>query len=172
VWPQVWRQMVQVACIAGGVYLATPWGINGAALAVVGATIAMFFLTQSMMRKATGLGWLDVLEPQVPAITSSATLIAILWGVDIMVAPHSGPAVVLVVQACAAALFGLAFAWWCPFRDARELMHEVLSDWSPRAAQWIWKDVAIAPKTAKAKRAEGTAAALPSNADAGTPAVP
>lgn len=148
-WSQVWRQIVQIACIAVGVYFARPWGITGAALAIVGATVAMFFLTQGMMRTATGLGWSDVLEPQAPAIATAAAIVSILWGVDILLATKgAAPAVILLTQACAGALFMLAFAWCCPFREARVLMHEVVSDLSPRLARFVWKDVRAGRKTA------------------------
>ena len=168
VWPHVWRQIVQVACIVVGVYLATPWGIDGAAVAVLGATVVMFFLTQTMMRAATGLGWADVLEPQVPAIATSALLVAMLWGADALLSPVVGPPVILAVQMCAAAVFALAFAWWCPFREPRMLMHETVSDLSPRLAQWIWKDIPAA-RTARPKPADIGTALSPS---ADTQAVP
>jgi O-antigen/teichoic acid export membrane protein len=155
VWPQIWRQLVQIACIVIGVYLAIPWGINGAAFAVLAATITMFFLLQSMMRKATGLGWADVMQPQVPALASASLLVAVLWSIDLLCA-GAAPALVLVLQAGAAAVFMLAFAWWCPFKDARVLMHEVVNDLSPRTAAFVWSDIAATRKAAKAARSKST----------------
>lgn len=151
VWSQVWRQIVEIACIVTGIYLAADWGINGAAAAILAATLAMFALTQTMMRAATGLVWADVLEPQIPALASAALLIAMLWGIDAVLATReTANFVVLIAQAAAAALFALAFAWWCPFRDARLLMHDVVSDLSPRLAGWVWKDVATVSKGKRA----------------------
>lgn len=168
IWPQIWRMAVQVVCVVIGVYLAIPWGITGAAFAVLGATIVMFFLTQGMMRSATGLGWADVMTPQVPALTGAAALVAVLWGLDAIIPDATIPAVVLVAQVCATGLFALAFAWWCPFRDARLLMHEVVSDLSPRLATLVWSDVAV---TKKARRARQRASE-PEPRDAGTQAAP
>jgi O-antigen/teichoic acid export membrane protein len=162
VWPQVGFKVVKVACLIGGIYLASPWGINGVAIAVLGAGVVNFLLMQTLMRRATGLGWLDVLQPQVPALVSTALLVGLLLGAAAAVhAVHAAPAVILIAQVAAAALFLLAFAWWCPFREARELMHEVVSDVSPRLARFVWRDVVTERRPARAPAAEETAT-LPS----------
>jgi hypothetical protein len=111
-----------------------------------------------------------VLEPQTPAIAGAATLVCTLWSVDLLVASKAAsPAIVLAAPALAAVLFALAFALWCPFRGARELMHELVSDWSPDAARWIWRDVSPASTPVKPTRTGSPVPAVPSNADAGTP---
>jgi O-antigen/teichoic acid export membrane protein len=168
IWPQIWRMAAQVGCIIVGVYLAVPWGITGAAVAVLGATIVMFFLTQGMMRTATGLGWADVLQPQVPAITGAAALIGMLWGLDAIMPRATSPVVVLATQMSATGLFALAFAWWCPFAEARVLMHEIVSDVSPRAASLVWGSVTTTRKGGRTPRAQ--AGSEP--ADAGTRLAP
>ena len=168
VWAVVWRQAIQVGLIVVGVYLVAPWGINAAAAAVLAAAVGMFFLTQSMMRLATGLGWTDVLEPQKPALTIAAVIIASLWGVDVALRSFSaGHAVTLAVQAAIAALLVLGFVWRCPFRDARELMHEVVSDLSPKIAGWIWKDLARR-RGGRKNMPNATPAATPHEANAQT----
>jgi len=167
IWPHVWRQAVQVLCIVGGVYLAMPWGINGAALAVVGAAIVMFFLTQGMMRRATGLGWSDVLRPQIPAVSSATALIVIIWGIDGLLAERLATLLILAAQAAAAGLFMLAFAWWCPFSEARLLLHDAVSDMSPHLAAWVWSDIAAQQKAQK-DRHHGRPAAAPGDIDAET----
>jgi O-antigen/teichoic acid export membrane protein len=155
VWPQIWRQAVHIVFIAVGVGIAIPWGLVGAAAAVLVANILMFFLTQGMMRAATGLGWSDVLRPQVPAVCSAAALGAVLWLIDAGMAA-SAPFVVLIVQGSTAAVFALLFAWWCPFEDARMLMYEVISDVSPRLAGFVWKDLAAAEHLARLTRRKST----------------
>ena len=155
VWPQIWRQVVQLVLMVLGVYLAVPWGVLGAAYAVLGSTIAMFFLTQGMMRAATGLGWSDVIQPQLPALATSAVLGVLLWGVDLMLI-GTAPPLVLLAQASTAGAFVLVFAYWCPFRDLRVLMHEVVDDLSPRAAAFVWRDIAATPKAGKATRSKTT----------------
>jgi O-antigen/teichoic acid export membrane protein len=167
IWPQVWRQLVQVLCIVIGVYLATPWGIVGAALAVVGATVIMFFLTQGMMRAATGLEWADILRPQVPAVATSAFLVATLWSIDLAFAGKVAPFLILTAQVAAAGILGLVFAWWCPFRDVRELLHDAVSDVAPRLADWVWRDVATKQQAEKARRRRDLTG-IPAEMDAGT----
>jgi PST family polysaccharide transporter len=163
VWPEVGIKLVNIAVLTGGIYLASPWGINGVALAVLVASMAMFLMMQTLMRRATGLGWLDVLQPQVPAIASTALLTGVLWSAGAAGrAMEVATAVILVAQAAAAALFLLAFAWWCPFREARELMHEIVSDLSPRVARFVWRDVVSEKPPANAEVAE-KAATVPSS---------
>jgi PST family polysaccharide transporter len=159
IWPQVWFKLVKIACLVAGIYVARPWGINGVAVAVVAAAVVMFLLMQSLMRRATGLGWLDVLRPQVPAIVSTALLIFLLWGVDVLLraGAAAGSVIILASQLTVCAVFGLAFAWWCPFREARELLHEIVSDLSPRMARFVWGDVVSEKRKAAAQTAEKTA---------------
>jgi PST family polysaccharide transporter len=152
IWSQVWRQIVQVICIVVGVYLASPWGIDGAALAVAGAGLVMFFLTQSMMRAATGLAWADTLRPQVPSFVLSGLLGVSLVTVNYALVAWAPPHLILLAQAFAAGLIVLAFAWWCPFRDVRVIMHDTVGDLSPRIARWIWKDVAAEQRAEKDRR--------------------
>jgi PST family polysaccharide transporter len=140
VWSTVWRQLIQVSCIVGGVYLAAPWGINGASAAVLASTVVMFFLLQGMMRAATGLTWADLIKPQMPALWAAAALITLLWATDLamraLVGGQNAP-LALAAQGCVAALFCLAFVWWCPFREARTVMHEILNDLSPKLARFV-----------------------------------
>jgi teichuronic acid exporter len=162
IWPQVWRQIVQILCIIVGVYFAAPWGIAAASLAVLGASIVQFFLTQSMMRRATGLGWADILAPQTPALAISAALVSVLWGIDAYLATKGAAhAVVLAAQVGSAAVLLLAFARWCPFQDTRTLMHDIVSDFSPRIAGVVWKDVATAQRDRKRRQAERADAVTP-----------
>jgi hypothetical protein len=119
-----------------------------------------------MMRSATGLGWSDILEPQVPALAATALIVSILWAIDTALANAVGSVVVLIAQASAATLFMLGFAWWCPFQDVRMLMHEVVNDLSPRIAAFVWKDVATARRAARTRGSEETAT-LPSSVDGG-----
>jgi hypothetical protein len=95
------------------------------------------------------------MQPQVPAIASASLLVAVRWSIDLLCA-GAAPALVRVLQAGAAAVFMLAFAWWCPFKDARVLMHEVVNDLSPRTAAFVWSDIAATRKAAKAARSKST----------------
>jgi PST family polysaccharide transporter len=170
VWPQVWRMMAQVLCVVVGVYLATPWGINGASIAVVGATLVMCFLTQGMMRAATGLGWADILEPQLASVSLTLALGLPIWGVDLLLPDTVPHLLVLVAQLAVGGVIAALFAWLCPFADIRELLHEVVSDVSPRVAAFVWRDVEAERVEARARRRAERAAALTPGIDAETPA--
>jgi PST family polysaccharide transporter len=171
VWPHVWRQIVQVLCVVIGVYLSSPWGVSGASFAVVGASAVMFYLTQGMMRKATGLGWADILEPQVPALIFSASLVSALWACAVLMPHATSHLAVLAVEAAVAAVVTLLFAWLCPFSDVRRLLHEVTSDMSPRIAAVVWRDVETERAQEKTRRRAERAAALTTSYDLKTPAV-
>jgi polysaccharide transporter, PST family len=163
IWPLVWCRLAETVCVIVGIYFASAWGINGVAIAVLGATAIAFLLMQNVAQAATGLRWSDFFEPQMPALTGVGLLIGLLWGLDrIFAASPSVHVVTLLAQACATGVFVLAFAWWCPFRDAREVMHEVVSHWSPRVAQFVWRDVSIA-RMAAASGIQDEAPTIPSS---------
>jgi PST family polysaccharide transporter len=145
IWSNVWRQALQVVCIVVGVYAAAPWGINGASTAVLASTAIMFALTQSMLHAATGLGWPDLLRPQVPGILLAASLTLLVWGIDVVLRSASNmPAyAILASQTAGASLFAVAFISWCPFRDVRLVVHEIVNDVSPRLANILVRDARV-----------------------------
>jgi hypothetical protein len=59
---------------------------------------------------------------------------------------------ILLAQVAAAGVFTLAFAWWCPFREARVVMYDIVGDVWPRLTRLIWNDVATIQKAEKARR--------------------
>jgi len=136
IWSNVWRQAVQMICIAVGVYVAAPWGINGAALAVVVSAGVMFLLTLSMVRAATGLGWLNQLRPHVPGLSLALILGGLVWGIDVAFKAAGTPphVVVLLVQGAVAALAAAAALRWTPFPSVAAVVHEIASDVSPKLA--------------------------------------
>ena len=153
IWSNVWRQGVYVACIAVGVYLAAPWGINGAALAVLAATGVMTMLTFSMLRAATGLGWGEVLHPHGPGLALAAVLGSLVWGVDLAfkslgVTSHL---LVLVVQNVVAGLAGIAALRWTPFPMVANVVGEIVGDISPKLAALLAPGAVVerAPKTGR-----------------------
>ena len=77
IWSQNWRYAVNVAMVAGGVFVLSAWGISGAAAAVLLATCVLFILMQQLLRAATHFSWRDILEPQIPALLCSAGIIAL-----------------------------------------------------------------------------------------------
>jgi O-antigen/teichoic acid export membrane protein len=143
VWQDVTRQIIGITLLVAGIYLAAgPWGINGVAVAVLAVAVINFVMTQGITRAATGLRWADTLAPMSPAATLAVLLVASLWAIDARLAATEGPVVTLLTQAVAAMLIGLAFAKWCPFAQARVLMHDALNDVAPALAARLWSDIA------------------------------
>jgi O-antigen/teichoic acid export membrane protein len=156
VWPHVWRQVISVACIVCGVYYAAPrWGIDGAALAVLGSAVISSILTQGILQKATGMGWRDTLKPQVPGVTVATLVILTLWTIDTILAARVGSPTVMVVQAATAFVIVLSFAVWCPFPQVRVLLFDAVSDYSPTLAGRLWQDVGVRQRAAKKERRAG-----------------
>jgi hypothetical protein len=106
------------------------------------------------MRAATGLGWIDTLKPQGPAISIAALVVSALWAIDFALAARAGSPLTLLLQFAAAGVIGLAFAKWCPFRDARVLLYDAVSDHLPTLAARVWSDVAATQQAEKRKKNE------------------
>jgi hypothetical protein len=123
-----------------------------------------------MMRAATGLGWADILEPQLASVSLTLALGLPIWGVDLLVPETAPHLVVLIAQLAVGGVIAALFAWLCPFADIRELLHEVVSDVSPRVAAFVWRDVEAERVEARARRRAERAAALTPGIDAETPA--
>jgi O-antigen/teichoic acid export membrane protein len=136
IWSNVWRQGVYAGLIAVGVYLAGPWGINGASVAVLVATTVMTFLTLEMAKVATETTWRTLLTPQIPGSVLAVLLGGLVWLVDRLflrwgVSAHLP---VLVAQTVVAGVVGIAAIRWTPFPIVASVIHEIVSDVSPKLA--------------------------------------
>jgi PST family polysaccharide transporter len=136
IWSNVWRQGVYVVLIAVGVYLAAPWGINGASAAVLFSTAVMTLLTMEMAKVATETSWRSLLEPQIPGVLLAILLGALVWIVDLLFLQWGIKAhfPVLVAQVTVAAAVGVAAIRWTPFPIVATVVHEIVSDVSPKLA--------------------------------------
>jgi hypothetical protein len=136
VWSNVWRQAVYVVLIAGGVYFAAPWGINGASAAVLAATAVMTLLTMEVAKVATEMSWRSLLTPQVPGILLAVLLGSLVWLVDALFQQWgiAGHFPVLVAQSVVAGIVGMAAIRWTPFPIVATVVHEIVSDVSPKLA--------------------------------------
>jgi O-antigen/teichoic acid export membrane protein len=136
VWSNVWRQGVYVGLIAVGVYFAAPWGINGASAAVLGATAVMTLLTMEVAKVATEASWRSLLMPQIPGILLAVLLGGLVWLVDGLfqqwgIVAHFP---VLLAQTLVAGVVGIAAIRWTPFPIVASVVHEIVSDVSPKLA--------------------------------------
>ena len=158
IWPLVGCNVAEIACVVVGVYVGSAWGITGVAVGMLITTIVTFLLMQSLMRAATGFGLWEGLEPQMPALLTAAPIGLVLWVVGTVIGEWGAPPIaILAAQTCAIVALALAFAWWCPFAEVRELMHEIVSDISPRLAGFVWSDVAGDRARSRARRREAEA---------------
>jgi O-antigen/teichoic acid export membrane protein len=153
-WSNVWRQGAYVVMIAGGVYLAAPWGINGASTAVMVATVVMSLLTLTMLHSATHIRWRQLLSPHMPGLLLAALLGLLAWGVDRLfislgITAHFP---VLAAQGLVAGLAGVAALRWTPFPQVATVVGEIVGDVSPKLAALVAPGVVVERKS-KAARA-------------------
>ncbi len=134
VWSEVWRQLLYLTLIIVGVYVMSRWGIAGASVAVLLATVFMFTLMLRMLRQATHLTMRDVIEPQLPAAVCAAGLVTLAKATEVVLretAPEAGPFLLLGTQVVISIIFYLAFLRFSRFQEVRALVHETLEDYAP-----------------------------------------
>ncbi len=92
-------------------------------------------LMQHMLRKATGFSWADILAPQVPAVTCSPGLIALV-GLGRSVIGQLWPVVQawhrFLIPGSASGVAYLLFLRFSRFTEATSLVRETLTVISPR----------------------------------------
>jgi O-antigen/teichoic acid export membrane protein len=140
IWTEVWYQLAYLTMIVLGVAAASAWGLPGAAGAVLLATGIHSVLLNSLLRRATGLGWRDMLEPQVPGLLCAAGMVTLVWVIRLfMDRSFTGMpvAVVLGTQVAVCAIFYVAFLWFSRFPEVRNVLREMLSDLSPALARTV-----------------------------------
>lgn len=140
VWSEVGLQIGHVALIVGGVAAGSRFGVAGAAGGALAATALMGIFMHGLLLRVAGLGWRDVVGPQVPAITCSAGLALILMGLPILcrqqLSIHLDAAWQLfAVKAIAGAVFYLLFIAFSGFAGVRALVREAVADLPPWAAR-------------------------------------
>jgi hypothetical protein len=146
IWSEVRRQALFTIVLVVAVAAGSRWGISGAAVGVLVATMFMTVLLQSLVRQVSGLAWRDMLAPQVPGTICSVGLVALLVMTRSVTRAAFGdtPAfVLLIVCAAAAVIYYLGFLLFAPFDNMRGIVHESAQDLSPSLAKRIsW----LAPK--------------------------
>jgi Polysaccharide biosynthesis C-terminal domain len=129
VWAEVWRQALYAGLIVVTVAALWPWGIMGAAIAVLAATIVVTVLMHDLLCRATPMTWTDVLVPQIPAVVCSAAVAAALDVARSLVDRRSLSVwLSLSVLVLTAAVVFVAFLALAPYRPVRDLVDEVVED--------------------------------------------
>ena len=165
IWRNVWLQAGYVAMIAVGIFVAAPWGTDGAAAAVLAATTVMTLLTMWLLRAATEISWRQVLVPHVPGLLLAALLGGLVWAIDqgFLEAGITADLPVLVTQSAVAGLAGVVALRWTPFPLVATVVGEIVGDISPKLAALVAPGVVVERKS-KAARAR-----TPQPADSETP---
>ena len=101
--PLAWRGAVNAAVLVAGVAAGSRWGLNGVAVAAVGALIVSWWMLTQLTVSLLGLGWGAVLRRHVPALWAGAWGAPALWLTAQMAREAGWPA--------AAALAAALFAW-------------------------------------------------------------
>jgi PST family polysaccharide transporter len=134
VWNEVWRKVAQVLLIVVGILAFRSWGIVGAALGVVCATVVLAVLMQGLVRRIVDLSWREMASPFWPgllaaAITAGAAATA-TWLVR-STSPLTPDWVVLILQCLAGGVAWGLFVLFGRFRTLQAVVDEVLVDIVP-----------------------------------------
>lgn len=133
IWGQVWRQVIYSGLIVVCVALLSPWGLPGAALGVLIATLGMVVLMNGMLMRIASLPLGDVVGPQVPgllgAIVTGGSILLVRW----LVLRAASPAKIelLALEALTGGLAYAAFIKFNRFREVRILVRDVATDLAP-----------------------------------------
>lgn len=168
VWSEVWRQLAYAGLLVVGIAIGSRWGIDGAAAGVLGATVVMTILMQSLMRSVTGWSWTVLTAPFVPSLVCSvavaAAMLGATWGIR-SIAPDIGNVPLLTGQVAAAAVVYLAFVLLSGSPLVRALVDEVIDDFAPRLARFLPRHSPRQTPSAAAMPGVGPLAAPATSAD-------
>jgi lipopolysaccharide exporter len=148
VWGEVWRNLVYVALIVGFIYVFKDWGIAGAAMGVLLATLIVGVLMQVLVKRVTGLSWLELLSPVWPGVAGAvvvAAAIALASKGILQAAPGIPAWQLLGVQIATGAVSWGAFTLFVPFLSLQAVVDEVLDDIVPAPLRRIIDRVRVRP---------------------------
>jgi PST family polysaccharide transporter len=135
VWGEVKRQLVYLALIVVGAGIGSYWGLTGASLGVLAASMTMAVLMQSFLRRVTSLAWRDLIEPQVPALVCALAIAVLLWALRPWVIGQATTAAAAieygVFGSIVAAVVAIGFVRFAPFAELRQVTEEIVEDLFP-----------------------------------------
>jgi O-antigen/teichoic acid export membrane protein len=136
IWSEVWRQVLYISLIVGGIIVASPWGPTGAAAGVLAATAIMSVLMHILLHRVTHQGFVQLVKPLGPAVACSAGVIAVVLAVEYGLRAAIGtpnPWLLVACQLPVAALFVLGFVLFAPHRELRSLVVEISGTVVPKS---------------------------------------
>ena len=158
VWSEVWRQVLLIAMIGGGIVTLRAWGPTGAAMAVLVATGVMSILMHTLLRRISGLRWSDIGLPLAPAALCAFSVAAVAFGIELAFREaysNPSPVALLLVQVLAAGIAAAMFVVLAPFKDLKILVRDVTKNLAPsfiRRQPWArtyWMSVPNEGKSAE-----------------------
>jgi PST family polysaccharide transporter len=138
IWSEVRRHCVSTVFLVVGVATLCTWGIQGAAVGVLLATVVKTFLMQGLLHRVTALRWRDLIEPQVPAIVCSLGMALVMTITRAAVYTYAATAAswtLLLVATTVGGLYYFAFVLFAGFQELRHVVSETLDDLAPSAAR-------------------------------------
>jgi PST family polysaccharide transporter len=134
-WLGFGRTIIRIIILVIALYALQPWGIEGAAAAVVCASLSTMTMTQTLLNRLVGLRWSQLWAPILPGLACSAILVPALIVVDVALRTGLGsvpPYVLLGAKAVTAILIFVAFLVSFRIAGMSDVVSEVLADMAPR----------------------------------------
>jgi PST family polysaccharide transporter len=88
---EVRRQAVYLVLLIGGTWLGSYWGTTGVAWAVVGASLIMLIMMQSLLNGMIGMRWRSYLASVWPPLAASGIMALVVLAAQSALRPHLGP---------------------------------------------------------------------------------
>ncbi len=133
-WVGFGRTILRNIILVIALYLLQPWGIVGAAVAVVCAALSAMTLTQTLLNRLVGLRWSQLVAPILPGLTCSRDLVPALFAVEVALRAGLGavpPSIVLAAKAITAIVVFVPFVVSFRISGMSDVVAEVLADMAP-----------------------------------------
>ena len=138
VWAEVWRQGVYVALIVAGVIVGSRWGLVGASVGVLIATVAMTGMMGDLLSRVAEVRWSDLLTPHASGLGCAGVVggavLAVQWFCA-MLGVQLGPWAELTIEGGISVICASFFLFACPFPDGRRLVRETVFDFAPKVGR-------------------------------------
>ena len=133
-WVGFGRTIMRNIILVIALYALQPWGIVGAAAAVVCASLSTMVMTQTLLNRLVGLHWSQLAAPILPGVTCTAILVPALIAVEVILRAVLGtPSIYLVLGAKAATALVIFLSFLVSVRIAgmSDVVSEILTDLAP-----------------------------------------
>jgi PST family polysaccharide transporter len=153
VWSEVWRQSTYAVLIVVGITALSGWGVAGAALAVLGATIVGTALLQQLASRLAGVTRRDLATALVPGLSCTVIVAVAVFAAQTLLPgalqAQPAPWQLLLCDAATAAVCYLAVLRFSRRAAVRDLVHEVAVDLAP----WLTRFLPTRPAEPKVEAA-------------------